>query len=263
MSADTSTSVSIATADTGRPRLADVGAIITGGSSGIGLAIAQGVLDEGARVTLVGRNTARLDAALERLQTVDGRVTVVAADLDRDEGIDKALAAHRAHADNLGLLINSAGVARAAKPARQSTAELDEILAIDLRAVLILYQRTIDDLLAAATRFGVARVINIASITGRYPQRWLAAYSAAKAAVISYTQSMNQSYASRGVLSSAVCPGFVDTPMSKEARDLIPEEMITAEDVAESVRMILRLSPRSYVPEVLIARSASSDPSGV
>jgi NAD(P)-dependent dehydrogenase (short-subunit alcohol dehydrogenase family) len=74
---------------------------------------------------------------------------------------------------------------------------------------------------------------------------------------------MNQSYASRGLFSSAVCPGFVDTPMSKEAKGLEPEDMITAEDVAEAVRMILRQSPRSYIPEVLIARAASSDPSGV
>lgn len=244
-------------------RLSGVGAIVTGGSSGIGLAIARRVLDQGARVTLVGRNTTRLGAALESLQTDDGRLTTVAANLDEDSGIDEMLDAHRGHADNLGLVINSAGVARAARPARQSTAEIDEILAIDLRAILILYQRTIDDLLAAAERFGGARVINIASITGKYPQRWLAVYSAAKAAVVSYTNAMNQSYAARGVFSSAVCPGFVDTPMSQEARDLKPEDMITADDVAETVDMILRLSPRSYVPEVLIARAKSSDPSGV
>jgi NAD(P)-dependent dehydrogenase (short-subunit alcohol dehydrogenase family) len=74
---------------------------------------------------------------------------------------------------------------------------------------------------------------------------------------------MNRSFAPRGILSTAVCPGFVDTPMSEDAKDLAPDDMIPVDDIAELTRAILRLSPRSYVPEILTARSRSTDPSGL
>jgi short-subunit dehydrogenase len=79
----------------------------------------------------------------------------------------------------------------------------------------------------------------------------LSVYSATKAAVIGYTQAMNRELAGEGVKSVALCPGFVDTPMSDFIKEQITaDEMITTEDVAQSVRFLLRLSPNCIVPEI-------------
>jgi NAD(P)-dependent dehydrogenase (short-subunit alcohol dehydrogenase family) len=74
---------------------------------------------------------------------------------------------------------------------------------------------------------------------------------------------MNRSFARKGVLSTAMCPGFVGTPMSEDAKDLAADDMIPVDDIAELTRAILRLSARTYVPEVLMARCRSTDPSGL
>ena len=103
---------------------------------------------------------------------------------------------------------------------------------------------------------GGAMIVNTASIAGKQPQGWLAAYSATKAAVIALTEATGKELAGDGVRCTAICPGFVDTPMTDWARSQgVPgEEMIRPEDIAEIVRCLLRLSPAAIVPEVMIIR---------
>jgi len=244
-------------------RLAGTAALVTGGSSGIGFALARLLVGEGAAVTIVGRNGEKLAAAAEALRSAGGTVLEVKADLSGDDGPVTAVERHREEYGRLDVLVNNAGVCLAAKAARQDPAAIDAVISTDLRAVVLLFQESLDLLLAAADERGKAQVINLASLLGRYPAPWLAVYSATKAAVISFTQSMNRAYARRGVLSTTVCPGFVDTPMSEDAKDLSPDDMIPVDDIAELTGAILRLSSRSYVPEVLLARSRSEDPSGL
>ena len=244
-------------------RLAGAAALVTGGSSGIGLGLARVLVEEGAAITIVGRNGEKLASAAMALRAQGGTVLEVKADLSGDEGVLGAVERHRDEYGRLDVLVNNAGVCLASKAGRQEHAAIDAVLATDLRAVVLLYQASLDLLLSAAEERGKAQVLNLASLLGRYPAPWLAVYSATKAAVISFTQSMNRSFARRGVLSTAVCPGFVDTPMSEDAKDLSPDDMIPVDDIAELARAILRLSPRSYVPEVLLARSRSGDPSGL
>ena len=243
--------------------LAGAAALITGGSSGIGFALARVLVEEGADVTIVGRNTEKLAAAAMALRSLGGKVLDVSADLSTDEGVLAAVERHGDEYGRLDVLVNNAGVCLASKPGRQEPGAVDAVLHTDLRAVVLLYQASVDLLLSAAEERGVAHVINLASLLGRYPAPWLAVYSATKAAVISYTQSMNRSFARRGLLSTAICPGFVDTPMSEDAKDLSGDDMIPVEDIAELTRAVLRLSHRSYVPELLIARSRSDDASGL
>jgi NADP-dependent 3-hydroxy acid dehydrogenase YdfG len=244
-------------------RLQGAAALITGGSGGIGLAIAQVLVQEGAGVTIVGRRLHKLTAAARSLRELGGDVLEVSADLTSDDAIEEAVEAHRSRFNRMDVLVNNAGVAFASKPGRQKPDAMKEVVAVDFSSVLVLYRLTLDMLLSASEERGTARVINLASITGRHPQPWLAVYSACKAAVISYTHSMNQAYAAKGLVSTAVCPGFVDTAMSENAQNVESEDMITAEDVAEVVRSVLSLSSRSYIPEVHIARSRSADQSGL
>src|SRR5205807_336744 len=99
-------------------------------------------------------------------------------------------------------------------------------------------------------------IVNLASIAGTLPTPGLATYGATKAAVISLTRSLNDELVGDGVRAVAICPGFVDTPMA-EWSGLGHDEMIRPEDCAEVVRMLLRLSPRARIPQVVIERAGS------
>lgn len=244
-------------------RLGGTAALVTGGSSGIGLGLARMLVEEGAAVSIVGRNGEKLATAAMALRSAGGTVLEVKADLSGEDGVLTAVERHREEYGRLDVLVNNAGVCLASKVGRQETADIDAVLDTDFRAVILLYQASLDLLLASAEERGVAHVLNLASLLGRHPAPWLAVYSATKAAVISFTQSMNRAFARRGIVSTAICPGFVDTPMSEDAKDLAAEDMIAVDDIIELTRGILRLSPRSYVPELLIARTHSADPSGL
>jgi NAD(P)-dependent dehydrogenase (short-subunit alcohol dehydrogenase family) len=97
--------------------------------------------------------------------------------------------------------------------------------------------------------------VNIASIAGKSGQPWLSVYSATKAAVIGFSEATQKEVARDGVQVTALCPGFVDTPMTEYVREQVaPEEMIRPADIAESVRFLLRTSPACLVPEIVFAR---------
>jgi NAD(P)-dependent dehydrogenase (short-subunit alcohol dehydrogenase family) len=98
-------------------------------------------------------------------------------------------------------------------------------------------------------------VVNTASIAGKTGQGWLSIYSATKHGVVGFSNSMNKELGAAGVKSCALCPGFVDTPMTEFVKqEVAPEEMIRPQDIAEVVRGLLRLSPACVVPEVIFQR---------
>jgi short-subunit dehydrogenase len=112
-----------------------------------------------------------------------------------------------------------------------------------------------DELRSAGAEHRNALVVNTASIAGKAGQAWLSVYSATKAGVIGYTQSMNRELANDGIKSVALCPGFVDTPMTDFVREHVgTENMILPTDISESVRFLLRTSPNCVVPEIVFQR---------
>jgi short-subunit dehydrogenase len=112
---------------------------------------------------------------------------------------------------------------------------------------------------AAGAEHRNALAVNTASISGKSGQPWLSVYSATKAAVIAWTQAMNKELAGDGIKSTALCPGFVDTPMTEFVREHVaPADMITPEDIAESVRFLLRTSRSCVVPEIVFQRPGES-----
>ena len=99
----------------------------------------------------------------------------------------------------------------------------------------------------------------MASITGKRGEAWLSVYSATKHGVVGFTQAMNKELGDDGIKSTALCPAFVDTPMTDFVKGQIPaEEMIRPEDVAEAVRYLLKLSPGCVIPEMLFVRPGDS-----
>ena len=222
-------------------------ALVTGGSSGIGLAIARMLRDEGFDLTLASRTAAKVEAA-----AADLGATAVAADVSKPEDCERVVREHVERTGGLDVLVNSAGVGIAARVEDAQLKHIDRQLAINLRGLVLVSQAAIPHL--RRTR---GWIVNLASIAGTQPVPILPIYAATKAAVISLTHSLNADLDEDGVRAIAICPGFVDTPMAEFA-GLRADEMIQPEDCAEVVRMCLRLSPRARVPQVVIERVGSS-----
>jgi NAD(P)-dependent dehydrogenase (short-subunit alcohol dehydrogenase family) len=226
-------------------------ALITGASSGIGLAIAHALGQEGHALTVAARRPEKLMAAADELRGAGYEVEEVAANLVEEEEVRRVVAAHRERFGRLDVLVNSAGLGAGAALDDIATKRIDLQLHLNVRTIILFY-RECADLLRAAGR---ALVVNLSSITGKDGQPWLSVYSATKAAVIAWTEAMNKELLGHGVKSVALCPGFVDTPMSEFIRDRIkPEDMIQPQDVAEAVRFMLRTSPACVVPEIVFQR---------
>ncbi len=233
----------------------DRAAIVTGGSRGIGLAIAEVLAADGYAVTLTARRPEPLAAAAAGLAERGFTVQHVAANLAEEQGIRAIVAAHRGRFGRLDVLVNNGGVGVGATADRHETKLVDMQLDVNLRAIVLMYREALGLLRVAGAEHGRAQVINVASIAGKQPAAWLSVYSAAKAGVIAYTEAMNRELGEDGIRSVALCPGWVDTRMTDFIKDEVPaEQMIRPGDVASAVRFVLGLSPAAVVPEIVFQR---------
>jgi NAD(P)-dependent dehydrogenase (short-subunit alcohol dehydrogenase family) len=232
--------------------MADRAAIVTGASSGIGLAVARMLAEEGHAVTLAARRPAKLRAAYERLRADGLEVQQVAANVGDEDDIKRVVAAHRDAYGRLDVLMNNAGVGIGSPIGDLDTKRMDIQLATNLRAIPLFYRECIEMLTAAGAEHRSALVINTASVAGKSGEAWLSVYSATKFAVVGFTQSMNRELAGRGIKSTALCPAFVDTAMTEFVRAKVaPADMIQTSDIVAAVRMLLALSPGCVVPEIV------------
>jgi NAD(P)-dependent dehydrogenase (short-subunit alcohol dehydrogenase family) len=223
-------------------------ALVTGGSSGIGLAIARMLRDEGFDLTLVSRRPEKVEAAAAELGAA-----AVAANMAEAEDCARVVAEHRDRFGRLDVLVNSAGVGIGGTVEDLPPKSLDLQLDVNLRGLFLVTQAAIP-----ALRESRGWIVNLASIAGTVPTPGLATYGATKAAVIALTRSLNEELDAAGVRAIALCPGFVDTPMAQWS-GIEPADMIRPEDCAEVVRMCLRLSPQARIPQVVIERMGSSN----
>lgn len=222
-------------------------ALVTGGSSGIGLAIARMLREEGYALTLAARKVERLEAAAAELEAAS-----VAVDVRDDEACAGLVAAHLDRHGGLDVLVNCAGVGIAGRIGDTPTKHWDLQQSVNLRGAFLVTREALP-----ALRESRGYVVNLASIAGTIPTPGLAAYGAAKAALIALTRSLDREEAESGVRASAICPGFVDTPMA-EWTGIAGQEMIQPEDCAEIVRALLRLTPHARVPVVVLERAGEN-----
>ena len=235
--------------------MAERAAIVTGASSGIGLAIARVLGEEGFGITMAARRPEKLDGAAAALAGEGFDVQAVAANVAEEAEIQKVAAAHRDRYGRLDVLVNNAGVGIGAPVGEIQTKRLDMQLDINLRATMLFYRECLPLLLEAAAEHRNALVVNTSSVAGKRGEGWLSVYAAAKHGVVGWTESMNKELAQQGIKSTALCPAFVDTPMTDFIKEHVPaEEMIRPADVAESVRYLLRVSPACVVPEIMFIR---------
>jgi NAD(P)-dependent dehydrogenase (short-subunit alcohol dehydrogenase family) len=184
-------------------------AVVTGGSRGIGLAIARAYIDAGARVIVTGRDTARLAAATAGL----GANAIGIACDNSEPGAIEGLMDEAFRLGGPGILVNNAGVSPYYKRAEQMTApELDELMQVNLRGTFLCST-------AFARRlfeFGrPGSIINISSVLGAVPTPRLSGYAAVKAAINQATKAMALEWADRGVRVNAIAPGWTETDFTE------------------------------------------------
>jgi NAD(P)-dependent dehydrogenase (short-subunit alcohol dehydrogenase family) len=230
-------------------------AIVTGASSGIGLAIAKVLGQEGYALTVAARRPEKLEAAAEGLVADGFEVQSVAGNVSEEDDIKRVVDAHRERFGRLDVLVNNAGVGVGASVGDIATKRLDMQLDINLRSIILFYRECVAMLREAAGEHKSALVVNTSSISGKHGEAWLSVYSAAKHGVVGWTEAMNKELGKEGIKSTALCPAFVDTPMTDFVKEHVAaEEMIRPEDIAESVRFLLRTSPACVVPEIMFVR---------
>ena len=234
--------------------MADKAALITGGSSGIGLAVARALGEDGYGITIAARRPDKLEQAAAGLRDAGLDIHHIAANMADEDDIKRMIASHMERFGRLDLLMNNAGLGIGGTIEEAETKKLDMQLDVNLRAVYLTTREAVPALKEAG-KDGGGMIVNTASIAGKRPQGWLAAYSATKAAVIALTEATGMELANDGVRCTAICPAFVDTPMTDWVRGQVSgDEMIQPEDIAEIIRCLLRLSPNAVVPEVMIVR---------
>jgi NAD(P)-dependent dehydrogenase (short-subunit alcohol dehydrogenase family) len=222
-------------------------AIVTGGSSGIGLAIARMLREEGFDLTLVSRTASKIEQAASELGA-----TPIAADVGDPEACARVVAEHRERVGSLDVLVNSAGKGVPGTVETMPVKYFDMQLAVNLRGMFMLTQAAIPLL-----RERRGWIVNMSSITGTMASPGLAAYAASKAGIISLTRSLNEELDADGVRAIAICPAFVDTAMA-EWSGVEGSKMIQPEDMAEIVRLCLRLSPHARIAEIVVENTGGN-----
>jgi 3-oxoacyl-[acyl-carrier protein] reductase len=218
-------------------------AVITGGSRGIGAAIAGVLAEDGAAVVVSGRDEDRLEGAVKRLELEGATVVGVVADAATREGAERLVDTAKQRFGRLDVLVNNAGITRDALLVRMKDEDWDRVMEVNLRGAF-LATRAASKLMI---RQKSGRVINIASTAGAMGNAGQVNYSAAKAGLIGLTKAAARELAHWSILVNAVAPGLIETDMSAEMPEAARQALLgqiplgragTAREVAEMVRFL-------------------------
>jgi short-subunit dehydrogenase len=187
--------------------------VITGGASGIGLALARRFIEAGHETVIVGRTASKLEAAAAHLKSDAGSpVTTIICDVSQSDALDKITADLSGAGLYLDMLVNNAGMGLAGPFLSHSQADLARLIAVNIEAVTRLSRAVLPDMLARQ-RGGV---LNVASLGADVPGPNQAAYYASRSYVVSLTEAIASEYSGQGVRISALLPGPVDTAFHEE-----------------------------------------------
>jgi NAD(P)-dependent dehydrogenase (short-subunit alcohol dehydrogenase family) len=187
-------------------------ALVTGGASGIGRAIAIGIAESGAAVALVDLPSADFSASMEAVEAAGGRALAVPADVTDPASMQAAVERAQSELGPLTLAVNAAGIANAAPAEDMELSMWQRLYDVDVTGVFVSCQAEARAMLAG----GRGSIVNIASMSGTIANRGLlqAHYNSAKAAVIHLSKSLAAEWATRGVRVNALSPGYTMTPMN-------------------------------------------------
>lgn len=223
-------------------QLAGRHAVVTGASRGIGAVIAAALSAEGVRVSLLGRDANSLQRVSDALGN-GGQALPIVTDITDPPSVQGAFAAARAHFGPVHLLINNAGQAASAKFTDTDEPLWSRIIAVNLTGTFLSTRQAVPDMLAV----GFGRIVNIASTAGLRGAPYISAYATSKHAVIGLTRSLALEYATRNITVNAICPGFVDTNMVKDAVANIKSK--TGRSDSEALAALVAANPQHRLIE--------------
>ncbi|HEX3950268.1 MAG TPA: SDR family NAD(P)-dependent oxidoreductase [Steroidobacteraceae bacterium] len=213
-------------------------ALVTGGGRGIGAGIVRSLVAQGAKVSMLGRTAATLEALASELESAGAQTFCAAADVAKRESLDAAFAAARAKFGRIEILINNAGQAISAPITKRDDALWDRLLAVNLSGTYFGVQAALPDMIQG----GFGRIVNIASTAGLTGYPYVAAYCAAKHGVIGLTRAVAREVAARNITVNAVCPGYTDTDLVREAAAKI--SAVTGRRPDEALQAMTKANPQ-------------------
>jgi 3-hydroxybutyrate dehydrogenase len=185
-------------------------AVVTGGGRGIGLAIARGLIGYGARITLLSRDRSKLE---ESATSLAGQVDIEVADVANPRQVTDAFAAIAERAGAIDILINNAGQAASAPLGKTDFEFWQQMLAVNLTGTYLCTQQVLPSMLKS----GYGRIVNVASTAGLTGYAYCTAYCAAKHGVVGFTRALALEVAKTRVTVNAVCPGYTETDIVRDA----------------------------------------------
>ena len=211
--------------------LAGKHALVTGGSRGIGAACAQALLSRGARVTLAGRDADSLAAAQASMRAMSpADIAIQVLDVADEDSVRAGFAAAAERLGRIDILVNNAGQAAAAPFGKTDAALWQRMLDVNLTGTFHCTQAALPAMLEA--KWG--RIVNVASTAGLTGYRYTAAYTAAKHGVVGLTRALALEVATKGVTVNAVCPGYTETDIVRDAVANIVAKTGRSEDEARA-----------------------------
>lgn len=229
--------------------LKDKVALVTGGGSGIGFAVTKALLEEGMGVAICGRNKDKLKKAEKEFKNYGSNIMAMPVDVAKKTEVDRWVKTAMKQFGRIDILVNNAGVGLWSDVENITDEHLDYQLNVNLRGPLYCSQAVIPYMKEQQSGY----IINISSICGKFGFAGTAAYSASKFGLMALSDSLREELASYNIKVSAICPGYVATPMVTDAP--VPlEEMIRPEDIARAILFLLNLSEYAAVKEIVITR---------
>jgi NAD(P)-dependent dehydrogenase (short-subunit alcohol dehydrogenase family) len=216
---------------------ADRHAVITGASRGIGSTIAAALAARGARVSLLGRNADNLHTVATAIGS-PSRATPIVTDVTDAASVSAAFVQARQQFGPVNILINNAGQASSAKFTDTDPALWNRIMAVNVTGTYLCSREAVADML----QIGSGRIVNIASIAGLRGAAYISAYAASKHAVIGLTRSLALEFATKSITVNAVCPGYTDTDIVREAIANIMRK--TGRSEAEALAALVATNPQ-------------------
>ncbi len=203
-------------------RLSNLVAIVTGSAQGIGLATAERLAAEGARVVVADLQSQAVEAAVGKIRTAGGHAMGCLVDVTKRETIDAMVGGVRAAWGRIDVLINNAGITQDARLAKMTSAQFDKVVAVNLKGVFECTQAVSETMVAQ----GSGSIVNASSVVGLYGNFGQTNYAATKAGVIGFTKTWARELGPKGIRVNAVCPGFVRTPILDSVPDAVMAKMV-------------------------------------
>ncbi len=224
-------------------------AVVAGGSLGIGRAVAERLVQGGAKVVIGARRPEAVAEAVNRMRTVEGEVTGIPGDVSTAMGAKQLVQAAVEAYGGIDILVNSQGIQRYGTVEDTEESLWDEVMAINVKSIFLTSRAAIPEM----RKRGGGAIVNIASVQGLATQSNVAAYSTSKSAIIGLTRTIAVDYAREQIRANVVLPASVDTPMLREAADLWRGEQSNQRLIEEWGRMhpIGRVARPEEVAEVV------------